>query len=173
MFTIPEWAKLETAEVNYDPDLLVHYRFDGRDGSYRMADEIAEDLIVQPIAFRDNYSERFGLEPQTWFDLAMVDESDRVAILSVKKASANKLKSFFQLLAQVGIAPQAIKVVLLTTEVRIKRETAPNTNQYVDDSYFAVLADEDYSFVEPERFQLVEAIAQKFQFPRIGGLGYA
>ena len=163
---IPDWAKVQHDEIVYDPDLVIQYRFDGLDGLYKLGEKSFESIIIQPICYRTRYSERFGRKPQTWLDLAFVDEQSKVAVMALNKQSANIMMDFLAGLLHEGIAPHAIKVVLQSQRLHV--HVIDEDQNAVDDFYHAVLPDE-YEFVSKERFDIVAKLkAQNFRFVTLG-----
>lgn len=164
---IPEWARIQQQEIVYDADLVVQYKFNGMDGLYKLGDKSYESLIVQPISYRTRYSQRFGSGFQTWFDFCFVDEQSKVAMMPLKKESANIVMDWISGLLLDGIAPHAVKVVLQSKRIPVQVVDEKTKNTY-DDFYYAVLPDE-YEFVDEERFKIVSELkARNIRFAPLG-----
>ena len=126
-----------------------------------------ESIIIQPICYRTRYSERFGRKPQTWLDIAFVDEQSKVSVMALNKQSANIMMDFLSGLLLDGIAPHAVRVVLQSQKLHVHVVDEENQTT-VDDFYHAVLPDE-YEFVTKERFEIVAKLkAQNFRFVTLG-----
>jgi hypothetical protein len=162
---IPDWAKTVPQKIVYDPDLVGQYRFDGLDGLYRLGDKTFESIIIQPIVYRTRHSERFGRVPQTWLDIAFIDENLKVSVMPLNKKSAEIMMDFLSGLIQQGIAPHAIKLVLHSQPIHIHVIDDEIT---VDDFYHAVLPG-DYEIVERDRFDFAQNLKEKnFRFTLLG-----
>lgn len=164
---VPEWARIEHQEVVYDPDLVIQYRFDGLDGLYKLGEKTFESIIIQPICYRTRYSERYGRKAQTWLDICFVDEQSKVAMIALKKQSANMMMDWIGDLLLNGIAPHAVRVVLQSKKIHV-HVIDDETQATVDDYYHAVLPDE-YEFVDEERFKIVSDLkAKNIRFAPLG-----
>lgn len=164
MQTIPNWAK--TDAVDYDPSLIIRFKFDGSDGLFKCGDREFESLEMQPLAYRQHNSERWGRVKQAWMDIAFLDRDNDVCILSLNKQSNVEMSIFFSKILKDGIALQAIKLSLCSKTMPVK--LLGDDQEIVEGVYHVVDPFEEYEFVDESQFERAISILEKFRWALVG-----
>ena len=162
--TIPEWAK--TDAVDYDPRLIIRFQFDGSDGLFKCGDRESESLKMQPLAYRQHNSERWGRVKQSWMDIAFLDNDDDVCILSLNKQSNVEMSIFLSKMLKDGIALQSVSLQLAAKAMPVK--ILSEDEEVISGSYYIVDPFEEYEFVPELQFEKAIAILEKFRWALIG-----
>lgn len=161
---IPEWAK--TDAVDYDPSLIIRFQFDGSDGLFKCGDREFDSLTMQPLAYRQHNSERWGRAKQSWLDIAFLDHDNDVCILSLNKQSNVEMSILFSKMLKDGIALQAVRLELTSKPVPIK--LLREDDELISGSYHVVDPFEAYEFVSEPQFEKAISILEKFRWALVG-----
>lgn len=141
---IPVWAQLpKTGEIIYE-GAPRHYHVNRAEGQFYVGTEVkGESLECQIFAYRWEWGERWGRNPQTWLDLGFVDGDGVASVLALNKDSAINVYDFLtslKLLNSCGVHPSSLRVTL-----DLERR------QGEDGSYF-VVAVGSWGFVTEQEF---------------------
>jgi hypothetical protein len=141
---IPEYAVHDSPDydrVVYPRGGPLFYRFDGKNGFfYKGADAYAETLWIRPFDIRPHHSARWGRQKQHWLDVAFVDESNIVSIISFNKDSRSAMLNEFAKMEVRNIKYHATRLALSNEEVKISLELEDGSEE--EDLYHIVKVDQ-------------------------------
>jgi len=168
---IPDYARTAPKPFGYDPrtSIPLQYRFDGMKGLFECSDMVVDSLEIQPFAVRHVEEKRWARLAQTWFDIAFVDPSGAVGVLSLNKRSANNWSRFAYSINQAGIVLHSLEVTLIPETVEVTVIDG-NTEESYDEIYFAVRFPklDQVRFVDQERMEKLSQLREVFVFNILG-----
>lgn len=155
MARVPAWAL--GVSRTYDPDLVVRYQFDGKEGCYRCGQDQSQNLFLQVIDYRRDRSVRWGRPLQTWLDVAFFDAVGAVSVISFNKQSVVEVSKLFGAMTRQGLKLQALSLKLgVSAPVAV---TVDDGDGEYTDSYYVVdpllehpLLEQELTFVSREQF---------------------
>lgn len=165
---VPDYAKTDE-KPGIVGTACLQYTHNGLDGNFYLGTQsLGKQLLIRPFEWRWANGERWGRKNQNWLDLAFLNESNCLSVISAKKQSATNLYSAIVDLKTKGIVLEATWMLLVSELVEV---SVINDNQRFDDAYSAVKVGE-FGFVSEEQLQALydwyELIDGEFDWNIVG-----